>query len=233
MKDIAFESFPKMARLNREIIISEKLDGSNASVIITDDGRIAAASRNRLITPTEDNYGFARWVEDHKEELLKLGPGRHFGEWWGGGIQRGYGLKEKRFSLFNVHRWLPNSEARTAEEWGKIINRPGVAERVDDVTARPGPNCCFVVPTIWRGPFDSFDARDLIEILRSNGSFAAPGFMQPEGIVLYHTAAEKCFKVTLENDEKPKGLAKPISSAQLTAGKKAADEVFRQKCKTT
>lgn len=216
MKDITFEPFPKIPRLNREVICNEKIDGSNASVIITDDGRIAAASRNRRITPTEDNYGFAQWVEDHKEELLKLGPGRHFGEWWGHGIQRGYGLKEKRFSLFNTSRWTPNGHGGVWSEKESVF--------VD---------CCSVVPTIWRGDFDSFDARDLIEILRLHGSFAAPGFMRPEGIVMYHTAADKCFKVTLEGDEKPKGLAEPISSAQLTAGKKAEDEVFRQKCKTT
>ncbi len=60
-------------------------------------------SRTRWITAQDDNHGFARWVEGNKQELLKLGAGRHFGEWWGSGIQRGYGLQkgEKRFSLFN------------------------------------------------------------------------------------------------------------------------------------
>ncbi len=46
--------------------------------------------------------------------LLSLGEGYHYGEWWGRGIQRGYGLEEKRFSLFNSRRWgahNPNTPA--------------------------------------------------------------------------------------------------------------------------
>ncbi|MCJ7726507.1 MAG: hypothetical protein MUP76_09000, partial [Acidimicrobiia bacterium] len=47
---------------------------------------------SRWITPEVDNYGFARWVKDHEEELRTgLGAGLHFGEWWGQGIQRRYG----------------------------------------------------------------------------------------------------------------------------------------------
>ena len=100
-----FTEFPKMARLSREVIVTEKIDGTNAQVCIGEDGSMLAGSRTRWITPQDDNHGFAAWVEAHREELLTLGPGRHFGEWWGSGIQRGYGLKEKRFSLFNARRW--------------------------------------------------------------------------------------------------------------------------------
>src|SRR6478609_4562760 len=100
-----FQEFPKMPRLSREVIITEKIDGTNAQVLITPEGEIHAGSRTRWITPESDNFGFAAWVRDNREQLLQLGPGRHFGEWWGSGIQRRYGLTEKRFSLFNVKRW--------------------------------------------------------------------------------------------------------------------------------
>ena len=103
--NIPFVEFPKMPRLSREIIVTEKIDGTNAQVYIGDDGTILAGSRTRWITPENDNFGFAAWVRDNTDELLKLGPGSHFGEWWGAGIQRRYGLNEKRFSLFNVARW--------------------------------------------------------------------------------------------------------------------------------
>lgn len=210
-----FQPFPKLARLNREVIVTEKIDGTNAQIFICeppvdfniDDPvhcgiwlrkglLIRAASRTRWITPTNDNYGFAKWVLENADELVKLGPGRHFGEWWGGGVQRGYGLTGKRFSLFNVGRWESSSNE----------GFPGIFQREPNALGMTlsGPNCCHVVPTIWRGSYDSFDARDLVEMLRTHGSFAAPGFMKPEGIVLYHTAAQQCFKVTLENDEKPK-----------------------------
>lgn len=182
MSDIEFVPFPKIARLNREVVVTEKIDGTNAQVHVSDDGAVRAGSRTRWITPTDDNFGFARWVADHAEELKALGPGAHFGEWWGSGVQRGYGLEkgEKRFSLFNVHRWGDDSET-------------------------PRPTCCGVVPVIWRGIIRGDEVAFCLAKLRTFGSIAAPGFDKPEGIVLFHTASSQLFKVTLEKDEEPKG----------------------------
>jgi hypothetical protein len=174
----AFEKFSKIPRFYRDIIITEKIDGTNAQIFISEDGTVLAGSRNLWIAPEKDNYGFAKWVYLHIEELVReLGPGRHFGEWWGQGIQRGYGLKEKRFSLFAVSRWSPDSPL----------------------------NLCKVVPVLYSGPFSEAQiTRSLLE-LKTSGSSAAPGFMAPEGIIIYHTAAQRTFKVTLENDQVPKG----------------------------
>lgn len=178
-----FAEFPKIARLSRDIIITEKIDGTNAQVWIGEDGEIRAGSRNRWLTYSDDNFGFAKWVLDHRDGLLVLGPGRHFGEWWGAGIQRRYGLAEKRFSLFNVSRWGD--------------------ER---------PACCHVVPVLYRGPFLQ-EAWDLaLEGLRIVGSIAAPGFMKPEGIVIFHAQGNVLFKKTLEKDEEPKSLATKVLS---------------------
>jgi hypothetical protein len=132
MSELKFESFGKIARLSREIIITEKIDGTNAQIIIGDCGEFATASRTRLITPNDDNYGFSKWAHDHKEELMTLGPGRHFGEWWGQGIQRNYSQTMKRFSLFNVSRWA---------DGGKDYKKC--------------PACVSVVPILWRGDFDT------------------------------------------------------------------------------
>lgn len=182
MIEILFEEFPKIARLNRPCIISEKIDGTNGQIIVTDDGQIQAASRSCLIYPDRDNYGFAGWVRDNKNELLALGPGRHFGEWWGSGIQRKYGLTggDKRFSLFNVGRWR-------------------------DDAARP--RCCHVVPVLFHGAFSTNAVEMCLGGLSAYGSQAAPGFMKPEGVVIWHVAAQIGFKVTLEKDEAPKGSA--------------------------
>src|SRR5687767_1693749 len=84
-----FTPFPSISRLSRDIVVTEKLDGTNAQIHITQDGRVLAGSRNRWITPEADNFGFARWVAAHEDELRALGPGSHYGEWWGQGIQRG------------------------------------------------------------------------------------------------------------------------------------------------
>lgn len=176
-----FTGFPKIARLSREIVITEKIDGTNGQIFIGEDGEFLVGSRKQWITPQNDNHGFARWATAHKDELMEgLGFGRHFGEWWGSGIQRGYGLPkgEKRFSLFNVKRWSDDSIR---------------------------PECCHVVPILYTGEFEIFNVGLCITQLKALGSQAAPGFMKPEGIIIYHTAANMMFKKTIENDEKGKG----------------------------
>ena len=49
------------------------------------------------------------------------------------------------------------------------------------------------------------DLTDQIFRLRTFGSVAVPSFMDPEGVVIYHEAAKQYFKVTVKDDEKPKG----------------------------
>ena len=191
-----FQEFPKMARLSRDIIVSEKIDGTNACVCITGEGALLAGSRSRWVTPADDNYGFAAWVEAHRDELLKLGPGRHFGEWWGAGIQRRYGLTEKRFSLFNTQRW-----ALHGEEPKTFLTADPRVVRTQDVL----PPCCGLVPVLYQGPFDTAMVGQCLESLRLHGSVAAPGFKNPEGVVVFHTAGNVGFKKTLDKDDAAKG----------------------------
>ena len=176
-----FVEFPKIARVSRDCIITEKIDGTNGCICIGEDGEFLIGSRTRWITPEADNHGFARWAMENKDELMKLGPGRHYGEWWGGGIQRGYGLQkgEKRFSLFNVSRW-------------------------GDSTVRP--KCCSIVPILAVGIFTTDLINVSLVMLKTHGSYAVDGFMRPEGIVIFHTAQGYLFKKTIEKDEQPKSL---------------------------
>lgn len=190
-----FKGFPKIPRLSRECVITEKIDGTNAAVLVTtepvhDSGMVLfhkdglsvyAQKRNGFVFPGHhDNFGFAAWVRDHGEELLGLGVGLHFGEWWGSGIQRGYGLTngEKRFSLFNTSVW-------------------------SDPAVRPG--CCGVVPVLYQGTFDTKTVDLALDTLSVEGSRASPGFLKPEGVVVWHVAAGVYFKKTIEKDEQPKG----------------------------
>ena len=184
-----FQAFPKITRFHREWIITEKIDGTNAQVRFVElDGYQSAdpkcvaqsnglamfvGSRTRWITPQDDNAGFARWCLEHFEELSAMGPGSHFGEWYGCGIQRNYGLSEKRLALFNVARW---SESR--------------------------PACCDVVPVIRvsDGEHLSDDIRNALNVLRATGSYMVQGFMRPEGVVIRHTPSGVLMKATLDGD---------------------------------
>ena len=183
MVAVDFKKYPKIMRVEarRPNFFTEKLDGTNACVVIGANGEFQCQKRTEFIYPTEtdDNFGFAAWAFENKEELLKLGVGHHYGEWWGKDIRRdGYGLEERRFSLFDAKRWgahNPNT-----------------------------PKCCHVVPIL---PVN--DIEEAKAFLKTNGSMAAPGFMDPEGAIMFDYDVKRHFKIIisegvkdgLENDE--------------------------------
>jgi len=192
-----FVGLQKIARYSRKVIVTEKIDGTNAQIFIGDDGEFLTGSRTRWITPDKDNHGFSRWAHDHKDELMQLGLGRHFGEWWGSGIQRGYGLSkgEKRFSLFNVTRWcLYGSEPKEI-----LTGDPRISEMQQVL-----PECIGLVPILFECNMDDLNVSQVMAMLAEHGSYAAPCFMKPEGIVIYHTAGNFMMKKTFEKDEKGK-----------------------------
>jgi len=165
-----FIAWPKIPRYeNDNVIITEKIDGTNACIAIHNDGTYHVQSRNNIITPEKDNAGFAQWVKDNWEQLQLLGPGYHYGEWWGGKIQRGYGV-EKRFSLFNSGRW--NQENT--------------------------PPCVSVVPILYQGKLTPEVIKTIKQDLITNGSKAVPGWMKPEGFCIYYTQSKIYQKVIID-----------------------------------
>ncbi len=203
---IEFQAWPKTPRLFRDIVITEKIDGTNSAIIIQEFGadddenvlatvehegvvyEVAAQSRKRLITPgkTTDNYNFAQWVQENAELLVKrLGPGRHFGEWWGKGIQKRYGdLDYRVFSLFNVDRYR-YTFFRTEDLNGTPVNVESV-------------------PVLYEGPFSEEAIHLVAKELLKNGSVAAPFAPKPEGLMIYHTQSHKAYKFTFDNNDKGK-----------------------------
>lgn len=219
---LEFRAWPKTPRLNRDIVVTEKIDGTNGAIIIDGphpfgwhvDGApegtslvftgediagtpdhewiVGAQSRNRLVgfTKAADNHGFGKWVADRAEALVHiLGAGHHFGEFWGQGIARNYGLDHKRFSLFNVARGQQLIELAGKDGW--------VAPGLD------------TVPVLYQGPFGEDHIRAAVNELHHRGSFvAAEGWQgKAEGVCVFHTASRQVYKVLLHNDELPKSLA--------------------------
>ena len=202
MADVTeFQMFPKMGRYSRDVVVTEKIDGTNAQILITEDGDFLTGSRKRWITPEQDNFGFSRWAHEHKDELMQLGVGRHFGEWWGSKIQRGYGLVngDKRFSLFNTIRWCLHDEDPQQIPCGD----PRMVKMQDCL-----PACVGLVPVLWNGNFDDLCIGAILDDLARFGSRAEKGFMNPEGIVIFHTAANVGFKKTIKDDGIPKSMVK-------------------------
>lgn len=194
-KAMDFVGFGKISRVAKalECTISEKIDGTNAQIVITGEGNddlsvakqdglyLYTGSRKRYITPADDNFGFAAWAEENAEELFKLGEGRHFGEWYGGKIQRGYDTPHKSFALFNTHRWWDFYQAHLL----------GKTEQF--------PACCKVVPLLWKGKFSTTIIDEIMEDLKTLGSRVEEGYMKPEGIMVYMN--NTYMKHTFENPE--------------------------------
>lgn len=189
--------FPSIGRLYRDVCITEKIDGMNAAVVIDkvdSDGslvdspalagfvvgnsfyHIGAQSRNKMLT-LEDSFGL--WVFSNGFDLIHtLGEGRHFGEWWGKGIQRGYHQRRNWFSLFNTKRW-------------NIEN----TKHVDGL---------LVVPILYEGIFDATEIQGCLNRLDMFGSMAAKQVADvkasAEGIMGWHTKLQTYFKITLDGD---------------------------------
>jgi hypothetical protein len=208
-----FRPYPKTPRFHKPVVITEKIDGTNAAVVVAPyledwspydaqiqaapgvefgpgvividpaDGKLVvvyAQSRKRVIQPGKqtDNYGFAQWVREHASELVLLGKGVHYGEWYGQGIQHGYGMDHRRFALFNPD-------------------------------AQDLPDCVDVVPVLTRGQASELNYRiGLMHlVLENNGSFAPGAALgsKAEGMIIYHTGSRQVYKVLLEGDDTPKG----------------------------
>lgn len=217
-----FKAFEKITAIKKiDMCITQKIHGTNAQIVILEypediedapewmkavttetvevDGKyyfIRCGSRSRWIYPGDDNYGFAAFVAQHKEEFIrKLGVGRHFGEWAGPGVNSGEGLAQRMFVLFDHWNFSPEREL---------------------------PPQTTVVPVLYQGQFDLTKIDEVMGDLKTNGSKLAPGFMRPEGVVV--TVLGQRLKKVFEaeetqwkrGDEKVKALKREQENIALT-----------------
>lgn len=172
--ELEFTPWPKIPRIkSNEVTITEKIDGTNAAIIIQNGKLVGCQSRKRLITPDDDNMGFARWAFDNKyffEE--RMCDGTHFGEWAGPGIQKNpHNLERKTFFLFNTFKWKDLYCVK------------------DDLT---------VVPILYEGQFnDTIVYNTMVELKR----VADLNGYEPEGVIIYYHDLNTYQKATFKNPE--------------------------------
>lgn len=186
-----FRKWPKIPRFfETEIVVSEKIDGTNGLICIYPSQelyKIKAGSRNRWLSIDNDNFGFAKWVKDNSEELISLlGPGYHYGEWWGQGIQRTYDMEEKIFSLFNTHRW------------GHLQEEKAICDVVPHVKFNFG-SCTGSDIDSEMASFDEILQDIHVSLTPSGQSPCAKKYgkeyFNVEGFMLFHQRANQIFKV--------------------------------------
>lgn len=200
IEEDVYPKFHSIPRRYRDITITEKIDGTNGLIRIFHDGvrwQVFAGSRNHWLNAedkTKDNFGFALWVADNKKTLIDdLGEGDHYGEWWGSGIQRSYGLINGRkiFSLFNTNRWNGETELNFTTPFLSVV--PVIKENVIN---------------------NDVNIQEALNILKMFGSYANSGFMDPEGIVIWDHQAKIYQKITLNDD----GISKQEAARRLKNG---------------
>lgn len=193
---MSYPSFPSIERLeNLYCHITEKVDGTNGLIKIS--RYVCFGSRNRYITPEDDNNGFAKFFSKYQKELFSVfntidkeyppngidAPLNIYGEWFGKGIQRGYGLAEKHF--------MPFSEFLAT----KLIDA-GV------------PNIKMPV-TLYSGKFSIATLDGCMNKLKDEGSQVIPGYNRPEGVVIYFPTYNFRLKETFEGPKWKDAIPKP------------------------
>lgn len=167
---IEFKAWPKTTRLCSKCVITEKLHGSNGAVIFhvyEVNGertiKIAAQTRNRLVSIKDDQTGIAMWallnyqtlmedlIQEDADGSIKLGTFYHYGEF----MTRGH--KEGHFYLFNTKRW-------------------GASQFLTPTLK--------TVPVLFEGEYYEGVVEEMLEDLRTNGSRVHPG-LPAEGVVTY------------------------------------------------
>lgn len=222
-----FKSWGSTPRFHKGLHITEKINGTNAGVsiqgfsyghhvrneipsdaiLVVDDEKnveylVRAQSRKRIITPGDDNFGFAAWVWDNAEGLANLlGFGYHYGEWYGEGIQKNpLAVKGRWWALFNTWHWGRKENLERLEAAG-IPGLTTVPVLHDEQT---------------HGPADYNTIPDALEYLAVFGS-RAKGYMTvpnahkmdfhvegPEGIIVWQRETQQRYKILLREDDKHK-----------------------------
>jgi RNA ligase len=137
-----------------------KLHGTNAGVVLLPNGEIQVQSRERVITPLDDNAGFAMFVQKNTvyfKRLLDAFLGycdndilsdktsiQIYGEFCGGSIQKGIGLSylPKKFIIFSVRI----SEDAASTEW---LSPSTVSGIFDSIKAPEDIHLIMDFPTLY------------------------------------------------------------------------------------
>jgi len=195
-----FKRYPRIKRSLGlgNMLITEKIDGTNAMFVIEDKKLTLLGTHRRQLLmigdpkliehyqhipdleyreslmaeePRRAHFGFVGWCEDHKEELESIGDGVYYGEWVTPevkGCQRYPYEGPPKLFLFCPQRWPEQ---------------------------RPQPACLDLVPTLYRGPFNEEMIQTVIDELDGD-SVAFPGSDNPEGIIIELLQLKKLCKWT-------------------------------------
>lgn len=223
-----FTGWPKTVRFLRDIVITEKLDGTNAAVIVrhvtgeeyaalqydlyNEDGTIREESGVILVTSFDDGESYYLVGAQSRNRVISVhqdnqgfakwvqANGRTLAEDLGDGLHFGEFWGSKIGRTYG----LADGDRRfslfnPSFGFGQSFGHPEPSMDGTYQVKTPGLS---VVPVLYEGPLDTAEIRLTLSRLQTGGSRAVPGYTNPEGIVIYHTHARKVWgKVTLDNQD--------------------------------
>lgn len=121
-----------------EIIVQEKVDGSNASFMVH-EGQLLCFSRNKQLDPSNTLSGFYNWVHENIDPEKLLDGVIYFGEWTAT-HKILYPDHTKKFFLFDVY----NTHLEEYVNFSMVV----------DEAMRLGLN---LIPVFYRGQYQGYD----------------------------------------------------------------------------
>jgi hypothetical protein len=194
---VDFKAYPKTHRIGTEqYTITEKVDGTNGVVYVhkakpadfrvgKDRSYVKAGSRSRWLeddgSKKWDNHGFGEWVMENERALIELPEGFHYGEWYGRGINRNYGLKDRRFMLFDYARY------------DKLITNNNILGDLIETET--------VLADVVTYDYLSIAIKLNSACLSVEGSVHVRGFSDPEGLIIRSKLRPAVYKYIIRKDE--------------------------------
>lgn len=213
-----FKEFPKIHRWERDIVITEKIDGVNSQVVITHFDEDELGPTQAEIAP------FEALVDSGDATRVDLMAGEKAAIRYLRATSRsGYIKPGKQSDNHGFAGWVYDNASQlvqlgvgkhAGEWWGYGIGRGYGMDRgerhfslfnVSRFNDANIPPCCRVVPVLYRGPLKMQSgelATDFcLRRLQYAGSEAARGYRNFEGFVVYHTTGNVLFKRTTGPEE--------------------------------
>lgn len=218
---VEFRSFPKIPRWARDIVITEKIDGTNTSVWVDhftlkqiEDTDSQVSSEVARLTATAD-AGMAVMFDGAVDGSLTFVRA---------GSVNGFLSPKKDHYEFAAWVWEHanilsglGDGGHFGEWYGRKIQRAygmdgrrwalfNVGRWSGQLGDQAPPSCCDVVPVLYSGPMTLGHGEDAVDFWLRKLAFAgseaegAHGFKNPEGVVIYHTAGNNLYKKTIGND---------------------------------
>lgn len=175
-----FKPWPKIPRVeNRKEFYTEKIDGTNACIIIS----FEPADENTIATNITEVGPISMWAQSRSQFITPNKDNYGFARWASNNAPELFKLGEG----YHFGEWWGLGIQRGYNQTEKKFSLFNTHRDPNSL-----PNCVSQVPSI-----NANSVEEAKEILIKNGSLAAPGFMNVEGVVVFEYNTKTYWKAII------------------------------------